>query len=334
MSDFTFPGAGLAAESKGVPYIVIYHAGLCFKGGGIPPFGSGLPIGKPEYSKERFYRCISDLMERNVAGIIFRNRKRLNLSEGKNTFTPLSSLWLNLVLIAEASEAPRFRFFPETFFVGPCIADINDPQSNKFPFDKLSDKPKIFVSFGTVFNNKPRVFRKIISSFNDKPYQLIISAGRAFSKLSSYKFASNILLFERVPQVEILPYMDVVISHGGNNTVNETLSVGKPMLIIPVGGEQADNASRVVYLGVGLRADIKRSTSEEIYGKVKRLIEEESFLARAKEIAEIIALTQGPVTTTRFIEHIVRTMQPLLRPQGYPLTVTRETVPPWEFKSI
>jgi len=126
--------------------------------------------------------------------------------------------------------------------------------------------------------------------------------------------------------------VDAVISHGGNNTVNETLAAGKPLLVMPVGGEQGDNAGRVEYLGVGLRADIRKSTSREIGAKVNRLIEEPTFHQRAKEIAKALALTEGPVTAARFIEHVVQNRRPLLRPEGYPLTVTRETVPPWEFK--
>jgi UDP:flavonoid glycosyltransferase YjiC (YdhE family) len=96
-------------------------------------------------------------------------------------------------------------------------------------------------------------------------------------------------LFESVPQVKVLSPVDIVISHGGNNTVNESLAAGKPLLLMPVGGEQGDNASRVVYLGVGLRADIKRSTSQEISMKVRYLIEELAFRKSAEKIADILA---------------------------------------------
>ena len=139
-------------------------------------------------------------------------------------------------------------------------------------------------------------------------------------------------MFERVPQVEVLSRVDAVISHGGNNTVNETLAAGKPLLVMPVGGEQGDNASRVVYLGVGLRASIKESTSQEIGVKVDRLIEESIFRQRAKEVADALALTQGPVTAALFIERLAESRQPIERPEGYPLTVTRDSDPPWEFK--
>ncbi|MFQ5593006.1 MAG: glycosyltransferase [Anaerolineae bacterium] len=331
VSDFSFVGASLAAESRAVPYVAIYHAGLGFKGPGIPPFGSGLPIGGEWGRKGQVYRFLSDYLERSVDNTIARARKRLGLPPGEKGFlTRPASPWLNLVLTAEAIEAPRDPLPPTTFFIGPCV-DRRSIQADGFPFEQLSpDRPKIYVSLGTVFNRKPKVFSRIIDAFADGRYQLIVSAGGACRKLREQRLSDHVLLFERVPQVELLPHVDVVISHGGNNTVNETLAAGKPLLVLPVGGEQGDNASRVVYLGAGQRADIRRFTSQEIRMKADRLLAEPHFRECAREIGDALARTQGPVTAARFIERVAQTGRPLLRPEGYPLTVTRETAPPWE----
>lgn len=306
VSDFAFIGACLAAESRNTPYVIVYHAGLSFKGPGIPPFGSGLPIGRAWGGKEKLYRFVSGFLERSVDRAIVRARKRLRLSTGEKPC--LSSPWLSLVLTAEAMEAPRFPLPLTTFFIGPCFTSRQSAYANNFPLDQLSpDKPKIYVSLGTVFNKKPKVFSKIINAFVENHYQIIVSAGGAFARLRSQRLPSNVLLFESVPQVEMLSCVDAVICHGGNNTVNETLAAGKPLLIIPVGGEQGDNASRVVYLGVGLRADIKRANSHDIGAKVRRLIEEPIFAQRAREIADALALTQGPITAAKFIKRVAET---------------------------
>lgn len=332
VSDFSFHGACLAAESKDIPYVIIYHAGLSFKGQGVPPFGSGLPIGETWGGKEKLYYSLSNSLERSVDSAIARARKKLGLpSGGKGYLTRPSSPWLTLVLTAEAIEAPRFPLTPSTFFVGPCFSSKQSTKVDDFPFDQLSpDKPKIYVSLGTVFNRKPKVFSKIIHAFADGRYQTIVSAGGAFARLRAQNLPADVLLFERVPQVEILSRVDAVISHGGNNTVNETLAAGKPLLVMPIGGEQGDNASRVVYLGVGLRADIKRASSQEIGTKVSHLIEEPTFRQRAEEIADALALTQGQVTAVKFIKRVAETRQPIVRPELYPLTVTIKTPAPWE----
>ncbi|MFQ5614907.1 MAG: glycosyltransferase [Anaerolineales bacterium] len=334
ISDFSYFGACLAAEARGIPYAAIYHAGLSFKGPGIPPFGSGLPIGETGENEASRYRRASDFLERSMIRTIAHARKQLRLPpRDTNPLARPASPWLNLVLTAEASEAPRDPLPPTTFFIGPCFAGRQN--AGTFPFERLSPgKPKIYVSLGTVFNRKPRVFSKIIDAFADGRCQLIISAGGAFRKLQSQPPPENVLLFERVPQVELLPRVDAVISHGGNNTTNETLAAGKPLLVMPVGGEQGDNASRVVYLGAGLRADIKRSTSREIGAKIDRLFAEPIFRQRAQAIGAALAQTQGPVTAAQFIERVAQTQQPLLRPEGYPLTVTRGVARPWAFQEM
>jgi len=333
VSDFSFPGACLAAESRGIPYTVIYHAGLCFKGPGIPSFGSGLPIGGDWGRRGKLYAVLSSILERNIGHTVARVRKRLGLPPGGNglfTWSP----YLNLVLTAEAAEAPRFPLPPTFFFIGPCLTGRKGlPGEDGFSFSELSsERPRIYVSMGSFFNNRPQVFRKIITAFSGGEEQIIVKAGDSFSRLRSLCSSSNTLLFRNVPQLELLPDVDAVISHGGNNTVNETLSAGKPLLVMPVGGEQGDNAARVEYLGVGLRAHRKRSTAREIGVKARCLLEESGFRQCAGEIAGALSLTDGPVTASRFITRLEQTRKPVLRPDGYPLTVTRELAPPWEFE--
>ncbi len=338
VSDFSYLGSCLAAETRGIPYGLVYHAGLSFPGPGIPPFGSGLPIGETESRAANRYRRASDLLARSLSRRIARARTRLGLPPGETRpLTHPASPWLNMVLTSEASEAPRAPLPANTFFIGPCFAGRGDSGDSPFGsaqgklFDQLSpDKPKIYVSLGTVFNRKPRVFQNIIRAFEDGRCQLIVSAGGAYDRLRAGTLPPNVLLFPRVPQVALLPHVDAVISHGGNNTTNETLAAGKPLLVMPVGGEQGDNASRVVHLGAGLRADIKQFTPQEIGAKIDRLLAEPSFRQRAQAIASALAQTDGPATAAQFIERVAQTGQPLTRPAGYPLTVTRAAGMPWE----
>ncbi len=332
VAEFFFFGSCVAAESKGIPNVIVYHAGLPYPGDGIPPFASGLPIGGPWDGKEKRYEFWIRNLERYVDKSIARCRQRMGLGPGPGGYllNP-SSPWLTLVLTSEAMEAPRKVTSNKTFFVGPCFSGRGTSQPSDFPFETLAtDKPKVYLSLGTVFNKKPEVFSKIIAAFADGAYQLIVSAGGAFPKLKTQKPRGDLLLFPRVPQVELLTKVDAVISHGGNNTTNETLAAGKPLLIMPVGGEQRDNASRVVYLGAGLRADLKSSTPEEIRKKVHRLLDEPSFAARARQIADALGQTNGPDVAARLIERVVQTGRPLVRLPGDPLTVTAKGPMPCE----
>lgn len=239
VTEFAFLGSGLAAEARNIPYVAIYHAGLCFKGNGIPPFGSGLPIDGKWGRKGVVFQKLTDFAYQHITNTIVHARRRVGLSAITNVSFPyLLSPWLTLILTAEAIEAPRERLPSTFFFIGPCFAGRKTAQATEFSFEQFSQtQPKIYVSLGTVFNKKPQVFTKIIQAFVDGRYQLIVSAGGAFETLRSQPLPSNVLVFPRVPQVEVLANVDAVISHGGNNTTNETLAAGKPLLVMPVGGE-------------------------------------------------------------------------------------------------
>ena len=327
VSDFAFIPAHIAAEVANIPCVVVYHSGLPFRGRGIPPFASGLSISGNHIEIGRHY-------EKMENAILTRMDKRLNVIRrkfglpifpSKMLRVPYSK-WLNLVTSVESMEAPRDNLTDNTFYIGPCFANRKGQSDNSgFPFDRLkADAYKIYVSLGTVFNGKPKVFSKIMSAMEGTDCQVIVSAGGAYNSLIRHNVPRNTMLFPSVPQVDILPRMDLVIGHGGNNSIGETLAAGKPLIVLPVGGEQGDNASRIEYLKVGLRLDIKRFTVEEIRQTVERIRKDSTFSFRAKEIKAAIDRTDGPQTASDCIEWLNHTKRPLHRPPGFPLTVTKD----------
>ncbi len=329
VADFTFPGAALAAEAADVPYATVYHAGLSFPGPGVPPFGSGLPLGEEWGSRGRLYRRLAGAVDVMAMGAVNGARRRLGLPEQEESFlTRPSSPWLNLVLTAEALEAPRAPLPPSTFFVGPCI-DRERARDDEALLEQLDrSRPRVYVSLGTFFNNRPEFFRRIIETFSDGKLQLIVSAGAAFEKLSRASLPASVLLRKSVPQLALLPHVSAVIGHGGNNSTNETLAAGKPLLVVPVGGEQGDNASRVVFLGAGLRAELRRARPEELRAKVFRLLEEPGFSRRAEELAREVAKTDGVGSSAVLLERLAQSRARVERAPGSPLTFASASAQP------
>jgi MGT family glycosyltransferase len=242
--------------------------------------------------------------------------------------TPASP-WLNLVMSHEAIEAPRSGLGPSTFYVGPCFSTRRGTDTEGFPFDKLrADAFKVYVSLGTVFNDKPEVFRTLLRGLDAPGLQVVVSAGAAYPALASKPLPPHVLLFRRVPQVDLLPRMDLVISHGGNNSTNETLAAGKPLLVVPVGGEQHDNARRVEYLGAGLFQPMKGMTEASIRRAVARLRAEPGFREKAEALRQQLENTEGTRTASALIALLARRREPLRLPEGMPRTVTREALAP------
>lgn len=327
VSDFTFFASSVAAELANIPCVEVYHSGLPFRGDAVPPFGSGLPINdNSAYAEGEYVRREKKLIQR-LDGRINAARREFNLPAlAPDILRRPYSEWLNLVMTVEAVEAPRNNLTSHTLFIGPCFGKRKEVQVG-FPFEKLrADKFKVYASLGTVFNNKPGVFWKIMEALDEPGYQVIISAGAAYQALSQRKIPRNVLLFKSVPQIELLPKVDLVIGHGGNNSTNETLAAGKPLIIIPIGGEQADNASRVEFLGVGRRINIKQLDKNTIRQAIGKIRAQSSLLKRAAGVKQAIGQANGLVTASHCIEWVARHRKPLRRPRGFPLTITTDNL--------
>ena len=86
------------------------------------------------------------------------------------------------------------------------------------------------------------------------------------------RLADNMVGDAIVPQTRIIPQVDLVITHGGNNTTTESVHFGKPMIVLPLFWDQYDNAQRVDELGYGVRLATYDFTDDELLGAVDRLL--------------------------------------------------------------
>jgi MGT family glycosyltransferase len=324
--DFAFFAAILAAEKLQIPYVSVYHSGLPFRGPAVPPFGSGLPIGTPDGPELRSAEQAERELLGRLRGKLEDARRALGLGPGPEDYLRApSSPWLNLVPSHECIEAPRTGLGPSCVFVGPCFATRRGKAAEDFPFERLKEGAfKVYVSLGTVFNNRPQVFRTLIEALDMPGVQAIVSAGASYPHLASRPLPGEVLLFRRVPQLELLPRVDLVIGHGGNNTTNETLAAGKPLLVIPVGGEQRDNSRRVEHLGAGLSLWPEHLSVEGVRQAVNRLRGEPRFRQKTEELRGQLEETDGTGTAARLIAWLARSRQPLRLPEGSSRTLTRE----------
>jgi UDP:flavonoid glycosyltransferase YjiC (YdhE family) len=98
---------------------------------------------------------------------------------------------------------------------------------------------------------------------------------------------------EFVPQTKIIPLVDLVITHGGNNTTTEALHFGKPMILLPLFWDQYDNAQRIDELGYGVRLSTYTFTDEELTGALDGLLGDTGLRARLAEAGKEIRRRDG-----------------------------------------
>ncbi|PGZ99825.1 glycosyl transferase [Bacillus pseudomycoides] len=157
---------------------------------------------------------------------------------------------------------PYANEFDNSFiFVGPSIT----PRDNvtDFPIEDLKGKKVIFISMGTIFNQQPDLYEKCFEAFKDTPATIVLAVGKKTDINQFKNVPHNFVLYNYVPQLEVLQHTDVFITHGGMNSSSEALYYGVPLVVIPISGDQPLVAKRVTELGAGVHLD-KMSLTPEI----------------------------------------------------------------------
>ena len=163
------------------------------------------------------------------------------------------------------------------------------------------DGSLIYLSLGSLGSGDVELMRKLIDELAASPHQVIVSMGPQHDQLT---LAGNMTGAEFLPQTSILPQVDLVITHGGNNTVTEALYFGKPMVVLPLFWDQYDNAQRIDECCLGVRLDTYRHEPAELLGAVDRLLADRALAQRLAGISSGLRAAPGTVRAADLIEQL------------------------------
>ena len=167
----------------------------------------------------------------------------------------------------------------------------------------VGDGPLIYFSLGSLGSADVALMRRVIGCLAATPYRYIVSKGPLHEEI---ELAPNMAGAEFLPQTSVIPLCDLVITHGGNNTVTECLHYGKPMVLLALFWDQYDNAQRMDELGLGVRLDTYRFTDAELHGALDRLLGDTRLRARLGAAARVIQRGDGVASAARIIERATR----------------------------
>ena len=109
-----------------------------------------------------------------------------------------------------------------------------------------------------------------------------------------------------VPQTAIVPQCDVMITHGGNNTVGEAFTFGVPTIVLPLFWDQYDNAQRIDECGYGVRLSTYEFTDDELHATIDRLSGDKQLGVRLASASKHLQASPGRVLAADLIEKVVR----------------------------
>jgi MGT family glycosyltransferase len=211
------------------------------------------------------------------------------------------SPWLNMYLYPDEVDYPRSRPLGSTWHNLQASVRSTDPVW-KLP-DELGedDRPLVYLSLGSLGSADVALMEKLVAELADAPYRFVVSKG---PQADEYELAANMVGEEFLPQTEILPKVDLVITHGGNNTVTESLYFGKPMVLLPIFWDQHDNAQRLAETGFGIRLDTYGHDGPELSDAIGRLLGDEALSARLGQTSKRLRQVRGTERAADLIEKL------------------------------
>ena len=208
------------------------------------------------------------------------------------------SSYLNLFLYPEEADYERSRpLGPMWERLGSCvrkegIGDFEVPQG---------EGPLVYLSLGSLGSADVELMQRLADLLAGGGYRAIVSKGPQHEQIELREGQAGA---ELVPQPALLPLVDAVITHGGNNTVTECLHFGRPMVLLPLFWDQYDNAQRMDELGLGVRLPTFEFEDAQLGDAIGRLVADEALAGRLREISTRLRDNSGTERAADCIESV------------------------------
>ncbi|HEX5241187.1 MAG TPA: nucleotide disphospho-sugar-binding domain-containing protein [Candidatus Limnocylindrales bacterium] len=305
-----------ALPASGRPWVRIASCNPAeIKDPAIPPFSSGYPVADrsawPTFLEEvdRTHRELwqgfdAFCRERGAPGLTWP-------AEGPDFIH--ESPWLNLFLYPRDADYRRERPLSPTWHRLESSVRAIDPAEAGWelpPHIRSGDGALIYLSLGSLGSADTGLMQRLIDVMATTRHRVVVSMGPIADRL---RLADNMTGAGFLPQPAILPLVDLVITHGGNNTVTESFHHGKPMVVLPLFWDQVDNAQRLDETGFGVRLPAYAFDDEQLTGAIDRLLGDDRLRGRLAAIAERLQADPGTRLAANLIEHVARTGEPVLR---------------------
>ena len=170
----------------------------------------------------------------------------------------------------------------EYVFVGPSIERTPTPDDGLV--EAARGRRSVYLAMGTILTDQLPLYRACIRAFGESDLRVVMSVGSDENARRLGAVPSNVVVRARVPQLAVLAHTDVFITHGGMNSVHESLSSGVPMVVIPQTHEQGVVARQVASLGAGVVLSAGRVTPRRLRRAAERLLADSSYRERCREL--------------------------------------------------
>ncbi len=211
---------------------------------------------------------------------------------------------LNLLLYPEPVKFRRAQpLDPARFqYLEGCVRKEAPYQVPRFKAQ--DDKPLLYVSFGSLGAGDTDLLKRIIAAIGTMPYRALVNVGDYKDSYDSVP--DNVIIDSWFPQPSVIPQVDAVIHHGGNNSFTECLYFGKPAIIMPYVWDGHDNATRVDETGHGFKMPRYDWTDADLAAKIDACLSDTAMRARLDATSAHMQSQSGTEKAARLLDGLLR----------------------------
>ena len=165
-------------------------------------------------------------------------------------------------------------------------------------------RPCVYVTFGTEVANFAPI-GIVATAFADLDVDAVVTVGRGLDPASIKPHPPNVRVERYVPQRLVLARSSLLVSHVGSGAVLGAAALGMPQLCLPFAADQFENADVVAAAGSGLSLDPHEVDGDSVRDSMLRLLDDQSFRARARSVSDEIAAMPEPSEHVATIELLV-----------------------------
>ncbi len=272
-------GCMLAAEARSAPLALLTANVWPLPSlEGVPPFGPGLE--PPKDAQEVWFQGLIREASRSFydAGL-----PDLNAARAVHGLPPLARTLdqvdaAHLILL---SAARAYDFAPDPLpspfrYAGPQarVPAWASPWESPWPAD--DPRPLVLVSFSTLYQAQEPVLRRVVAALERLPVRAVVTLGPQLDPAEVPTAAENVRVLKSASHDALMPHLAAMVTHAGHGSAIRPVLAGVPLLCLPMGRDQPDNAARIAARGAGLRLAPDVSP-EEIGAALTRLLDEPEF---------------------------------------------------------
>ena len=213
-----------------------------------------------------------------------------------------ASPYMNLLLYPSAVKFKRRKpLGPSKFqYLEGCVRQEKPYEIPRFKSNK--SEPLLYVSFGSLGAGDVELLKRLMVLIGRMPVRALVNVGDYKDQYS--EIPDNVHIDSWFPQPSVIPQVDAVIHHGGNNSFTECLYFGKPALIMPYVWDGHDNATRVEETGHGFKSHRYDWTDEELMDKINAMLTDEQMKKRLNATSAQMQKQHGPTKAAKILDSL------------------------------